>query len=120
MKIIPLLLVAFLACASAPGSTGRVMPSHSDSKDEKVIQVTGYYKSMLGDTAHWNPISLKLKVRKSGSGETYEVASYKLPFEYGWKELYYGGAASTVQGYLSDKYSHSASVAGYTVYFSLC
>ena len=124
MKFILMTLVIFSISVITAASTDFAKPKNLD---QNVIEVTGYYKTVSGDTAKWNPISLKVKMQKTFNqetnevnGETYEVVGYKFPFDYGWTDLYYGSSASKVQGNLSEKYSLSAYVGVFTIYFNLC
>jgi hypothetical protein len=120
MKTIPMILIIFSISICTATSAQFVAPKTSDHTYETVIETIGYYKSVLGDTAKWNPISLKVKMIKSLNGEIYEIVGYKMPFDFGWMDTYYGCTASKVHGELSDKYSFSSYVGGYTVYFNLC
>jgi hypothetical protein len=120
MKLSLIIPAAILIIVSTAMSMQRASVPTAAAATESTTQVTGYYRPVMAHTAHWNEMSLKLKVTRSGNGETYRVAAYKLPFDFGWKELYVGPNAAPVQGSLSAKYSHSVVVAGYTVYFSLC
>jgi hypothetical protein len=118
MKFIPIVLIIAAMSLCTVASAKPVNSKNMDQKNETVMEVTGYYKASLGDTAKWNPISLKVKSKKALSGETYEVVGYKLPLAFMWIDLYNACSVSKVLGDLSDQYAFSTHVDGYTVYFN--